>query len=75
MADRLYTGILGGPGGFDGYAGLVIGTRYTGEEIQVEVPSKEEGEPAMWVARIAISLPNGRTTRITPEQWEKWFEK
>jgi len=58
---KTYQGITGGPGGFDGYAGLVIGKQYTGEK-------QPDGQ-------VAITLPNGRTTSVTAEQWEKWFSK
>lgn len=64
-----------GTAGYDGYAGLTIGTTYTGEEQQVLVLSKEEGEPDVSVTRIAITLPNGRPTSVSPEQWQDWFEK
>jgi hypothetical protein len=68
---------VGGSGGFDGYAGLLLGTSYKGEEQTIPVPAKEEGaEPILvLVKRVVIKLPNGRTTVVSPEQWEKWFVK
>jgi hypothetical protein len=56
---KKYVGITGGPGGFDGYAGLVIGKTYTGEE--------RDG-------RVHIKLPDGRPTSITVEEWQAWFK-
>jgi hypothetical protein len=56
---RTYTG---GPGGFDGYAGLTLGTSYLGEEQTIPVPSKEEGAEPILV-------------KVSPEQWGKWFRK
>lgn len=58
METKIYKGITGGPGGFDGYAGLQLGKSYKGEE--------KEGQ-------VVISLPNGRTTSVSPEQWREWF--
>jgi hypothetical protein len=49
----------GGPGGIDGYAGLRIGTTYTG------APTDD--------GRISILLPTGRPTSVTVEQWQQWF--
>jgi hypothetical protein len=72
---RIYSGDTGGPGGFDGYAGLVIGNSYQGEERTVLVPAKEEGAEPLNLLRIAIKLPNERTSLVTPEQWQKWFKK
>jgi hypothetical protein len=72
---RTYVGTTGGPGGFDGYAGLTLGTSYKGEEQTIPVPAKEEGAEPILVKRVVIKLPNGRTTVVSPEQWEKWFEK
>ncbi|MBJ6145757.1 hypothetical protein [Hymenobacter sp. BT559] len=72
---RTYIGSTSGPGGFDGYAGLVLGTRYEGAEQDVLVPSKEEGADPVPVRRVVIQLANGRTTNVTPEQWGKWFTK
>ena len=57
---KTYTGSTGETGGYDGSAGLIIGTRYTGTE--------QEG-------RVAIVLPNGRPTSVTLEQWQRWFKK
>ena len=71
---RTYTGITGGPSGFDGYAGLRIGTTYQGE-VKVPVPSKEEGAEPILVKRVVIELPSGRTTSVTVEEWAKWFKK
>ena len=75
MATKKYIGSTGGPGGFDGYAGLIIGKDYTGEEQHVLVPSKEEGADPVPVLRVVIQLGNGRTTNVTPAQWEDWFKK
>jgi hypothetical protein len=49
----------GGPGGFDGFAGLRLGESYTGTE---------SGD-----GRISIQLPTGRPTSVTVEQWQQWF--
>ena len=70
-----YTGHSGGLGGFDGYAGLTLGASYLGEEQTIPVPAKEEGAEPILVRRVVIKLPNGRTTVLLPEQWEKWFKK
>jgi hypothetical protein len=72
---RTYTGTTSGPGGFDGYAGLTLGTSYQGEEQNVLVPSKEEGVDPVPVRRVVIQLASGCTTSVTPEQWQKWFVK
>lgn len=72
---RTYTGLTGGPGGFDGYAGLILGTSYKGEEQTIPVPAQEEGAEPILVKRVVIKLPNGRTTVISPDQWAKWFVK
>jgi hypothetical protein len=72
---RTYVGTTGGPGGFDGYAGLILGTSYKGEEQTIPVPAKEEGAEPILVRRVVIKLPNGRTTVVSPEQWAKWFRK
>jgi hypothetical protein len=72
---RTYIGSTSGPGGFDGYAGLVLGKEYPGQEQHVLVPSKEEGADPVPVLRVVIDLGNGRTTNVTPEQWGKWFRK
>jgi hypothetical protein len=56
---RIYQGETGSQA-YDGYAGLVIGQRYTGTE--------QEG-------RMHIVLPNGRSTSVTVEEWQKWFKK
>ena len=65
---RTYIGTTGGPGGFDGYAGLLLNTSYTGTEQTVLVPSKEEGADPVPVRRVVIQLASGRTTSVTPEQ-------
>jgi len=72
---RTYVGQTGGPGGFDGHAGLIIGTNYLGEEQTIPVPAQEEGVETILVKRAVIKLPNGRTTVVSPEQWGKWFVK
>jgi hypothetical protein len=72
---RTYTGLTGTTGGFDGYAGLTLGTSYLGEEQTIPVPAKEEGAEPILVTRVVIKLPNGRTTVVSPEQWAKWFKK
>jgi hypothetical protein len=72
---RTYVGLTSGPGGFDGHAGLTIGTSYKGEEQTIPVPAKEEGAEPILVTRVVIKLPNGRITVVSPEQWEKWFKK
>jgi hypothetical protein len=72
---RTYVGETGGPGGFDGYAGLILGTTYKGEEQTIPVPAKEEGAEPILVKRVVVKLPNGRITVVSPEQWEKWFKK
>lgn len=59
MEAKTYVGETGSQA-YDGYAGLVIGTRYTATE--------QEGQ-------LHIVLPNGRATSVTPEQWQKWFKK
>lgn len=61
---RTYVGITGGPGGFDGYAGLVIGKRYTG------VPH-EDGR----VLVALVGAPMGMGVRLSSEEWAKWFSK
>jgi len=66
---------VGKTGDFDGYAGLTLGASYLGEEQTIPVPSKEEGAEPILVKRVVIKLPNGRTTVVSPEQWEKWFVK
>jgi hypothetical protein len=71
--EKKYVGELGTEA-YDGYAGLTLGTTYTGEEQLVPVPSKEEGAEPILVKRIVIALPTGRTTSVTAEQWMKWFE-
>jgi hypothetical protein len=72
---RIYTGLTGTTGGFDGYAGLTLGNSYLGEEQNILVPAKEEGAEPILVTRVVIKLPNGRTTVVSPEQWAKWFKK
>lgn len=72
---RTYTGSTSGPGGFDGYAGLILGKEYLGEEQTIPVPAKEEGAEPILVKRVVVKLPNGRTTVVSPEQWGKWFSK
>jgi hypothetical protein len=69
---RTYVGTTGGSGG---YAGLLLGTSYKGEEQNILVPAKEEGAEPILVTRVVIKLPNGRTTVVSPEQWAKWFKK
>jgi hypothetical protein len=69
---RTYVGETGGPGG---YAGLILGTTYLGEEQTIPVPAKEEGAEPILVKRVVVKLPNGRTTVVSPEQWAKWFKK
>jgi hypothetical protein len=59
METKTYTGSTSG--GIDGFAGLRIGTRYTGTE---------SGD-----GRISILLPTGRPTSVTVEQWQQWFSK
>lgn len=56
---KTYVGETGSQA-YDGYAGLIIGTRYTGTE--------QEG-------RVAITLPSGRATSVSAEQWKRWFKK
>lgn len=56
---KIYVGETGSEA-YDGYAGLIIGTRYTAEE--------REG-------RMHIILGNGRPTSVTVEQWQRWFKK
>jgi hypothetical protein len=75
METKTYTGVLGGPGGFDGYAGLVIGQSYSGEKKTVTTEPTEEGEEAVTTTRIHILLPNGRPTSVSQEQWKDWFQK
>lgn len=72
---RTYTGSTGGPDGFDGHASLTLGTNYRGEEQTIPVHAKEEGAEPILVKRVVVKLPNGRTTVVSPEQWEKWFVK
>jgi hypothetical protein len=72
---RTYTGSTSGPDGFDGHAGLTLGTSYRGEEQTIPVPAKEEGAAPILVKRVVVKLPNGRTTVVSPKQWEKWFVK
>jgi hypothetical protein len=55
---KKYVGKIGGPGGFDGYAGLRIGESYTGTV---------EGDT------VRIILPNGRPTSVSLAQWKEWF--
>jgi hypothetical protein len=57
---KTYIGTTGDTGGYDGYAGLVVGTSYAGTE--------QDG-------RVHIVLPNGRPTSVTVEQWQKWFKR
>jgi hypothetical protein len=66
---RTYVGTTGGPGG------LILGTSYRGEEQRILVPAKEEGAEPILVERVVVKLPNGRTTVVSPEQWDKWFKK
>jgi hypothetical protein len=61
METKTYIGTKTGEAGFDGYAGLRIGTRYQGTE---------SGD-----GRISILLPTGRPTSVTVEQWQQWFSK
>jgi hypothetical protein len=72
---RTYVGTTGVPGGFDGFAGLILGTSYKGEQQNIQLPAKEEGAEPILVTRVVIKLPNGRTTVVTPEQWDLWFIK
>lgn len=72
---RTYVGQTSGPSGFAGHAGLILGTSYRGEEQTIRVLAKEEGAEPILVKRVVIKLPNGRTTVVSPEQWEKWFKK
>jgi hypothetical protein len=69
---RTYTGTSGGP---DGCAGLIVGTSYRGEAQNILIPAKEEGAEPILVERVVVKLPNGRTTVVSPEQWDKWFKK
>jgi hypothetical protein len=72
---RTYIGHTGGPGGSDGYAGLILGASYKGEEQTIPVPAKEEGAEPILVKRVVVKLPNGRITVVSPEQWARWFKK
>ena len=62
---RTYVGTSDGP---SGYAGLMLGTSYRGEEQNILVPAKEKGAEPILVERVVIKLPNGRTTVVSPEQ-------
>jgi hypothetical protein len=66
---RTYVGTTGGSGG------LIFGTSYRGEEQKILVSAKEEGAKAVLVERVVVKLPNGRTTVVSSEQWDKWFKK
>lgn len=57
---RTCHGITGETGGYDGFAGLVIGTHY--------IATEQEG-------RMHLVLPNGRATSVTLEQWKRWFKR
>lgn len=59
MEEKKYIGETGGQG-YDGFAGLVIGKPYTGTI---------EGN------RVHITLPNGRPTSVSLDQWQRWFKK
>jgi hypothetical protein len=72
---RTYNGLSGGSGSFDGYAGLIVGTSYTGEEHTVVLPLTKEGAEPTSAKYWLIRLPNGRTATVTAEQWGKWFVK
>lgn len=61
---RTYVGLTGGPGGFDGYAGLRIDQRYTG--------TLEEGGT---VRVAAVGALPGSGVTLTLEEWERWFKK
>jgi hypothetical protein len=57
---KTYIGATGEIGGYDGYAGLIIGTRYTATE--------KDG-------RMHLTVGDGRPSSVTVEQWERWFKK
>jgi hypothetical protein len=58
---RTYTGTKTGEAGFDGFAGLRLGTSYTAAL----------GDDGL----MHILLPTGRPTSVTVEQWQQWFSK
>ena len=70
--EKRYVGKTG-VGGFDGYAGLLLGHSYTGEEKTTTTEPTEEGQEAVTTTRVHILLPNGRPTSVSKEQWREWF--
>jgi hypothetical protein len=58
---RTYVGLTGGPGGFDGYAGLRINKTYTGTHA-------DDGT-------VRVTAEGSTPVTLKKEEWESWFKR